>query len=140
VSIMAETIKGINIKLSLDGKDLDNELKEINKDLKEQQKDLRAINTNLKYDSSNIELWRKKQTQLNEVLNATKKRLDTQNKALEKAKEGVKLGTISQEEFRKMQRNVTYSEADVKRLNNELERTKGKIKDLGKIKCLVQII
>lgn len=71
--MMAETIKGINIRLSLDGKDLDNELKEINKELKEQQKDLRAINTNLKYDSSNVELWRKKQTQLNEMLETTKK-------------------------------------------------------------------
>lgn len=131
---MAETIKGINIKLSFDGKDLDNQLKEINKDLKEQQKDLRAINTNLKYDSSNIELWRKKQTQLNEILNTTKKRLDTQNKALEKAKEGVKLGTVSETEFRKMQRNVFYSEADIKRLNNELGKTKDKIKDLGNVK------
>lgn len=70
---MAETIKGINIKLSLDGKDLDNELKGINKELKEQQKDLRAINSNLKYDSSNIELCRKKQAQLNEILTPTKK-------------------------------------------------------------------
>jgi phage-related minor tail protein len=131
---LSETIKGINIKLSLDGRGLENELKEINKDLKEQQKDLRAINANLKYDSSNTELLRKKQIQLNEVLNATKKRLDTQNKALEKAKEGIKLGTVSQEEFRKMQRNVSYSEADVKRLNNELEKTKGKIKDLGNVK------
>ena len=31
---MAETVKGINIKLSLDGKDLENEIKGINKDLK----------------------------------------------------------------------------------------------------------
>ena len=131
---MAETIKGINIKLSLDGKDIDNQLKEINKDLKEQQKDLRAINTNLKYDSSNIELWRKKQTQLNEIINTTKKRLDTQNKALEKAKEGVKLGTVSETEFRKMQRNVSYSEADIKRLNSELGKTNDKIKDLGNAK------
>lgn len=131
---MAETIKGINIKLSLDGKDLDNELKEINKELKEQQKDLRAINTNLRYDSSNVELWRKKQTQLNEMLETTKKRLDTQNKALEKAKQGLKLGTTSDAEFRKVQRNVAYSEADVKRLNNELEKTKNKIKDLGNVK------
>ena len=49
---MAETIKGINIKLSLDGQDLDNELKSINKELREQQRDLRAINTNLRYDGS----------------------------------------------------------------------------------------
>ena len=82
---MAETIKGINIKLSLDGKDLDNEIKAINKDLKEQQRDLRAINTNLRYDSSNVELWRKKQGQLNEMLASTKTRLDKQNQALEKA-------------------------------------------------------
>ena len=57
---MAETVKGLNIKLSLDGQDLENELKEINKDLKSQQKDLQAINQKLKYDSSNVGLWREK--------------------------------------------------------------------------------
>jgi phage-related protein len=134
VKKLAETIKGINIKLSLDGKDLDNELSNINKDLKEQQKDLKAINTNLRYDSSNVELWRKKQSQLNEMLQTTKKRLDTQNQALEKAKQGLKLGTVSEAEFRKVQRNVSYSESEVKRLNNELEKTKDKIKSLGNIK------
>ena len=131
---MAETIKGINIKLSLDGKDLDNEIKAINKDLKEQQRDLRAINTNLRYDSSNVELWRKKQGQLNEMLASTKTRLDKQNQALEKAKQGLKLGTVSEAEFKKIQRNVSYSEADIKRLNNELTKTKDKIKDLGNVK------
>jgi len=50
---MAETVKGLNIKLTLDGKDLENELNGIKKDLKEQNKDLRAINTNLRYDSTN---------------------------------------------------------------------------------------
>jgi len=131
---MAETIKGINIKLSLDGEDLDNQLKSINKDLREQQKDLRAINTNLRYDSSNLDLWKKKQSQLNEVIDQTKKRLDTQKKQLEQAKLGLKLGTTSEIEFRKLQRNVTYNEADLKRLNNELEKTKGKVKDLGNLK------
>ncbi len=93
---MAETIKGINIKLSLDGQDLDNELKSINKELREQQRDLRAINTNLRYDSSNLDLWKKKQTQLDEVIDQTKKRLDTQQKQLEQARLGLKLGTTSE--------------------------------------------
>lgn len=57
---MAETVKGLNIKLSLDGKDLENELNDIKKDLKEQNKDLKAINTNLRYDSSNLDLWKSK--------------------------------------------------------------------------------
>lgn len=131
---MAETIKGINIKLSLDGENLDNQLKSINKDLREQQRDLRAINTNLRYDSSNLDLWKKKQTQLNEVIEQTKTRLETQQKQLEKARIGLKLGTTSEAEFRKLQRNVTYNQADLKKLNNELEQTKDKVKSLGNLK------
>lgn len=80
---MAETVKGLNIKLSLDGRDLENELKEIQSDLKEQQKDLKAINANLKYDSSNVELWKQKQSKLNDILQTTKKKLETQNQELE---------------------------------------------------------
>ena len=128
---MAETVKGINIKLSLDGKDLENEIKGINKDLKEQQRDLRAINANLKYDSSNLELWKKKQGQLNEILKSTKERLEKQNEQLVKAKEGLKLGTISDAEFKKLERNIAYTEADLRRVNSELDKTKDKMKSLG---------
>ena len=108
---MAESIKGINIKLSLDGRDLENELLEIKTDLKEQQKDLKAINNALKYDSTNLELWKQKQSKLNDVLNTTKKRLDTQNLELEKAKAALALGSISTTEFNKLVRNIQYTEA-----------------------------
>lgn len=128
---MAETIKGLNIKLSLDGRDLENELKEIQSDLKEQQKDLKAINTNLKYDSSNVELWKQKQSKLNEILQTTKKKLETQNLELEKAKQAVKVGDMSETEFSKLARNVSYTEAEVSKLNNELQATRGKITDLS---------
>lgn len=128
---MADTVKGLNIKLTLDGKDLEHEIKEINKDLREQQRDLRAINANLRYDSSNLELWRKKQTQLNEILKGTRERLAKQNEQLAKAKEGLKLGTVSEAEFRKLERNITYTEADLRRFNSQLETTKDRIKSLG---------
>jgi phage-related minor tail protein len=65
--IMAETGKSVSIKLTLDGKELQDERNKIKSNLKEQQKDLKAINTSLRYDSSNLELWKKKQ----EVLNST---------------------------------------------------------------------
>ena len=128
---MAETIKGLNIKLSLDGRDLENELKEIQTDLKEQQKDLKAINANLKYDSSNVELWKQKQSKLNEILQTTKKKLETQNLELEKAKQAVKVGDMSEAEFSKLARNVAYTEAEVSKLNKELFSTRGKITELG---------
>jgi phage-related minor tail protein len=128
---MAETIKGLNIKLSLDGRDLENELKEIQSDLKEQQKDLKAINANLKYDSSNVELWKQKQSKLNDILQSTKKKLETQNLELEKAKQAVKVGDMSEAEFTKLARNVAYTEAEVSKLNQELQTTRGKITELG---------
>ncbi|QLY40170.1 hypothetical protein HF295_04550 [Hujiaoplasma nucleasis] len=128
---MAETVKGLNIKLSLDGKDLENELKGIKKDLKEQNKDLRAINTNLRYDSTNLELWKQKQDKLNDILVQTKKKLSTQNQELDKAKKAVQLGDMSQEEFSKLKRNVQYTEASLAKFNGQLEKTGNKIKELS---------
>ena len=128
---MAETVSGLNIKLSLDGRDLENELKEINKELKGQQKDLQVINQKLKYDSSNVALWREKQAKLNDVLLATKKKLETQNQELIKAKEAVKIGKMSEDEFKRLQRSASYTEAEVSRLNNELSNTRQKITALG---------
>ncbi len=130
---MGETVKGLNIKLSLDGRDLENDLKGIQADLKEQQKDLKAINANLKYDSSNVELWKQKQSKLNEILQTTKDKLETQNLELEKAKQAVKVGDMSESEFSKLARNVTYTEAEVAKLNQELQGTRDKITQLSRV-------
>jgi len=128
---MAETVKGLNIKLTLDGKDLENELNGIKKDLKEQNKDLRAINTNLRYDSSNVDLWKQKQSKLNDILVQTKKKLETQNQELEHAKKAVQVGDMSQEEFNKLKRNVQYTEAELAKMNGQLDKTQVKIKQLS---------
>ena len=58
---MAETIKGLNIKLGLDSTELNEKLNSLKTELKEQQADLKAINNALKYDTTNVELWKKKQ-------------------------------------------------------------------------------
>ena len=47
---MAETVKGLNIKLGLDTTELDKQLTELNKGLKNQSAELKAINNSLKYD------------------------------------------------------------------------------------------
>ena len=130
---MAETIRGINIKLGLDTTELDTKLSSLNKDLKEQSKDLKAINANLKYDSSNIDLWKEKQSILNQTLAITKQKLVEQNAQLENAKKAVQVGAMSESEFKKLERGVIYSEAEVARLNTELDQTNKKIKSLGNI-------
>jgi len=131
---MAETVKGLNIKLTLDGKDLENDLNGIKKNLKEQNKDLRAINTNLRYDSTNLDLWKQKQSKLNDILVQTKKKLVTQNQELEHAKKAVQVGDMSKEEFNKLKRNVQYTEAELAKMNGQLDRTRDKIKQLANAK------
>lgn len=131
---MAETIKGLNIKLGLDATELNESLGKVRSELKEQQADLKAINQRLKYDSSNIDLWKNKQTKLNEVLDSTKKKLELQKQKLEEAKESVKVGAISESKFKKLERAVEYAEADVSKLNNELKNTSTKILELGNAK------
>jgi len=128
---VAETVKGLNIKLTLDGKDLENELNGVKKELKEQNKDLRAINTNLRYDSTNVDLWKQKQSKLNDILVQTKKKLETQNQELEHAKKAVQVGDISKEEFNKLKRNIQYTEAELAKMNGQLDKTQLKIKQLS---------
>ncbi|MDD2259669.1 MAG: hypothetical protein PHO87_01580, partial [Acholeplasmataceae bacterium] len=130
---MAETIKGLNIKLGLDTSDLDQKLKNINSELKEEQKDLRAINNSLKFDSTNLDKWREKQDKLNSILENTKKRLEVQNARLEEAKKALEVGAISQEQFNQVRRSVEYTESDINKLNQELKKTEEQIKKIGGI-------
>lgn len=130
---MAETVRGLNIKLTLDGKDLQNELNNIKANLKEQQKDLKAINASLRYDSSNLDLWKKKQETLNGILEDTKKKLENLKEQLEKARTALELGEISEKEFNQLRRNVQYAEADVAKLNKQIKETDEKIDSLGSI-------
>lgn len=130
---MAETIKGLNIKLGLDTTELDTKLKSLKSDFKEQQADLKAINAQLRYDPTNLDLWKKKQESLNSALEVTKQKLDAQKQKLAEAKKALEVGSIGQEEFNKIQRSVTYAEADVSQLNKELENTKKKITVLGNV-------
>jgi phage-related minor tail protein len=128
---MAETIRGINIKLGLDGTELDTGLRQINDTLKSQKKDLKAINQELKFDSSNIELWKKKQQLLNETLTNTKQKLKEQNVALEEARKALKLGDLSEEEFKTLERSTSYTRAEIERLNKELGKTTDEITRIG---------
>lgn len=130
---MAETIKGLNIKLGLDTSDLDQKLKDINSELKEEQRDLRAINNSLRYDSTNLDKWREKQAKLNKILETTKKRLEVQNARLEESKKALAVGAISEEQFNKVRRSVEYTTADINKLNNELRKTEENIKRISSI-------
>ena len=110
-----------------------NELNNIKANLKEQQKDLKAINASLRYDSSNLDLWKKKQKALNGILEDTKKKLENLKEQLEKARTALELGEISEKEFNQLRRNIQYADADVAKLNKQIKETDEKIDSLGSI-------
>lgn len=130
---MAETVKGMNIKLGLDTTELEANLKSLNAGLKEQQRDLAAVNKNLKYDSGNLDLWKQKQEKLNQTLILTKQKLEEQNKQLDAAKKAVAIGAMSEQEFNKLKRSIQYTESEVANLNSQLEKTEDNIKKLSGI-------
>lgn len=131
---MAETIKGLNIKLGLDATELNSQMSKLKSSLKEQQADLKAINTKLRYDSSNVDLWKQKQDILNRTLGQSEDKLKLLNEKLKESKKALQVGAISEEEFNKVKRSVTYAEADVLKLNNQLEQTSKAINNISNAK------
>ena len=70
---MAEKIKGITIEFKGNATQLQKTIRETNKEIAKTQKELTAVNKALKFNPSNIELWRQKQTLLNDKVEQTKK-------------------------------------------------------------------
>lgn len=130
---MAETVKGMNIKLGLDTTELEANIKSLNANLREQKRDLTAINKNLRFDSGNLDLWKQKQDKLNQTITLTRQKLDDQNKQLHEAKKAVAIGAMSEAEFNKLRRSVQYTETDLANLNNQLKRTDDNIRKLSGI-------
>lgn len=126
---MAETVKGINVQLGLDTSELDSGLKKINDDLRKEKDELTKINKALKFDKNNIDLWKSKQSQLNNVINETKTRLELNNKKLLEAKRAA--SDISNAEFNALEKAVAKDIASLEKLNLELSNTNKEIQKLG---------
>lgn len=126
---MAETVKGINVQLGLDTSELDSGLKRVNDDLRKEKDELTKINKALKFDKNNIDLWKSKQSQLNNVINETKTRLELNNKKLLEAKRAA--SDISNAEFNALEKAVAKDIASLEKLNLELSNTNKEIQKLG---------
>ena len=84
---MAEQVKGLSIKLTLDSSELTSGLDRTQKQLKEQQRELRRIESAMKVDSSPIDGLNRKYQQLNKILGTLKERIDMQRQAVKLAQE-----------------------------------------------------
>ena len=114
---MAGSIKGIIVEIGGDTSGLQKALNSITKSTNSLQKELNAINKGLKFDPKNTTLLAQKQQVLKESIASTSDKLKELKEAQRLADETIKNGgTISQENYRALQREIVETEAKLKKL------------------------
>lgn len=122
---MSGNIKGICIEFRGDTTKLDKALKDVDKSTKDIDKELRQVNKDLKFNPTSVELWRQKQTLLNEKVKETTNRLNVLKDAQKQIDSGAV--EVSAQEYRQLQREIIETES-------KLKTFKGQLKEVGNAK------
>lgn len=131
---MANRIKGITVEIGGDTTGLDKALKGVQSTLRTTQTSLRDVNKLLKLDPSNTELLSQKQRLLKDAIGATKNKLETLKTAQIQAKQQLENGTLGQDKYDALQREIVETEQELHRLQQEASRTNttlAKISEVG---------
>ena len=116
-------IKGITIEIGGDTTKLQTALKDVNTEIRNTQSQLRDVEKLLKLDPGNTELIAQKHKLLGQAVDETKQKLETLKTAQEQANEALKNGTISQEQYDGLQREIIETESQLKRLEEQADRS-----------------
>lgn len=123
-------IKGITVEIGGDTRPLNDALKKSEKQIKTTQSELREVNRQLKFDPTNTELLRQKQTLLASAVSETRQKLDTLKQAEKQAQEQFKRGDISAEQYRSLQREVVKTEGQLKSLEKQAAQSNATIEKI----------
>lgn len=131
---MASRIKGITIEIGGDTTGLDKALKSVNSSITHTQSALKDVNKLLKLDPSNTELLTQKQRLLKDAVTSTKEKLDALKQAQVQAKEQLENGTLGQDKYDALQREIVETEQELRRLQEQAATTStalAKIDEIG---------
>ena len=118
---MADRIKGITIEIDGNTKGLSQALKGVNKDIKDTQSQLKDVEKLLKLDPHNVTLLGQKMELLGKEISQTKDKLAQLKDVSEQMNEGLKNGTVTQEQYDAWQREIIQTEQELKNLETELK-------------------
>lgn len=134
---MAGNIKGITIEFRGDTSKLDKALRQVNNETRDIDKELNQVNKSLKFNPTNVELWRQKQQLLTQKVSETKEKLDILKQAqAQMDASGVEKNS---REYRDLQRDIIETESKVKHFETQLKEVGNvnlkaaaeQVKDLG---------
>ena len=119
----ASRIKGITVEIGGDTTKLQTALKGVNTEIKNTESQLRDVNKLLKLDPGNTDLIAQKHKLLGQAVDETKQKLETLKTAQEQANEALKNGTITQEQYDGLQREIAETEAKLRDLEAQANQS-----------------
>lgn len=119
----ASRIKGITVEIGGDTTKLQTALKNVNSEIRNTQSQLRDVEKLLKLDPGNTDLLAQKHRLLGQAVEETKNKLETLKTAQEQANEALKNGTITQDQYDGLQREIVETENELKRLEEQANQS-----------------
>ncbi len=116
-------IQGISVEIGGDTTKLQTALKGVNTEIRNTQSQLRDVDKLLKLDPGNTELLAQKHRLLGDAVQETKQKLETLKTASEQANEALKNGTITQEQYDGLQREIAETETKLKSLEAQANQS-----------------
>ena len=120
---MANRIKGITVEIGGDTTKLQTALRGVNGEIRNTEAQLRDVNKLLKLDPGNTELIARKHRLLGQAVDETKEKLQTLKEAQKQADEALKNGTISQEQYDGLQREIAETEQRLRSLEEQANQS-----------------
>ena len=113
-------VKGITIVFRGQTTELDEALRKLNKETRDIDQELRKVNNALKFNPNSVELWRQKQTLLNQKLKETEEKAKLLRKTLNDYNAG-KI-ELTEEEVRDLKRELIEADSKAKHFEAELRK------------------
>lgn len=113
-------IKGITIQFRGETTELNEAIRKINKEISSTDSELKKVNNALKFNPTNVDLWRQKQELLTQKINQTKEKLDVLKDTQKKVDSGAI--EMTAEEYRDLQREIITTESKLKTFKTQLQQ------------------
>lgn len=126
-------IKGITVEIGGDTTKLQTALKGVNTEIRNTQSQLRDVEKLLKLDPGNTELIAQKHRLLAQAVSETREKLETLKTAQRQADEALRNGTISQQQYDGLQREIVETEQELRRLEQQAEQSATALQKIGAI-------
>ncbi len=124
-------IKGITVEIGGDTTKLQTALKGVNTEIRNTQSQLRDVEKLLKLDPGNTELIAQKHRLLAQAVSETREKLETLQTAQRQADEALRNGTISQQQYDGLQREIVETEQELRRLEQQAEQSATALQKIG---------